>query len=460
VALHVAILADERLAREALREWLATGGYRATVLDPADLTTAPLRRIAPDLVLLDADTRRIAVSRAVTALVETLPTVSVVLLADPGSVPRALRTLEAGAFDVIEKPARADKLQALLHKVDRFRRLRDENQALKARLGQRSELSDLVGSASALERLDALFHQVAGGSDPVLLTGERGTGKVLLARILHGRDGGDDEGFVEVDAAMLRAEALWRRVSDGIAAASRASAGASTRHRRAPVTVCLLGVETASESDRARMVAAVSERRWPVEAEAGTTAGLVRPVVTSRLAPDVLVRQRVFTDDEVAALGAIRVHLPPLRESGADLLRLAERLLARAATRAGRDVRGFDMAARRALLHHGWEGNVRELLAAVDHAVALCEGPEIGLAHLPAHLVARPALLPDGSGPRTLREVEHAHILRTLTSTGGNKLRAARLLGINRMTLYNKLREIQAAVDDPGGVTVPSEVEP
>ena len=460
MALHVAILADEYLAREALREWLVTAGHRASVLDPSDLSPAPLRRIAPDLVLLDADTRRIAVSRAVSLLVEALPGTSVVLLADPASVPRALRSIEAGAFDFVEKPARPEKLYALLHKAERYRRLCDENRTLRARLGGRNELCDVIGSPAAAERLDALFDRLAPGCDPVLVTGERGTGKALLARILHARAGGDDDTFVEADAGLLCGEAFWRWLTDGVASAVQAAGAGAPGARRAHVSVCVLAVETLPLADRERLVATTREGRWCGLAGTTDAAVRVRPVVTARVPPEVLEQRGLFSVEDLAALGGVRVHLPALREGGADVLRLAERLLARAGVSAGRTFHGFDVPARRALLQHSWEGNVRELMAVVDHAAALCTSDEVGVEHLPGHLLARPALLPDGTGPRTLREVEHAHILRTLTQTRGNKVRAARLLGINRMTLYNKLREIQGDVEGARGASALLEDEP
>jgi len=454
VGLHVAILADEYLARESLREWLVTAGHRCSVLDASDLTPISLRRLAPDLVLLDADTRRLAISRAVTLLIETLPGVSVVLLADAATVPRALRSIEAGAFDVIEKPVRPEKITALLHKAERFRTLRDENRALRARLDSRHDLADLLGAGPTCEALDKRLDQVADGDDAVLVTGERGTGKLLLARILHERGGGTDEGFVEVDGGMLRGTAFWRRVREGLITAAHA-----TPPRRMPgaaperLTLCVLSLEALPAADRSQLVAAATTQSWTA-----TTAGLpgvaVRSVVTSRLTAATLLERGLLTDDELAMVGPVHVHLPALRERGPDLLGLASRLLEQAARHHGRSINGFDVSARRALLEHGWEGNVRELMAVVEHAVALCQGEQVGVEHLPGHLLARPALLPDGSGPRTLREVEHAHILRTLTVTRGNKLRAARLLGINRMTLYNKLREIQTelsgAPSEPG----------
>jgi DNA-binding NtrC family response regulator len=443
VALHVAIFADDYLTRESLREWLVTGGHGTSVLDASDLCPVALRRLDPDVVLLDADARRLAVSRAVTLLVSTLPAVTVVLLTHRVSDPRALRGLEAGAFDLLEKPLRHEALTALLTKAERFRRLRDENRTLRARLGGRHDPADLLGPGPGLEQLRAWLDQVAEGFEPVLLTGERGTGKLLLARMLHERAGGEDHGFVDVDGAMVRGDALWRRVRDGLGAATQAARGPSRCRGR--VSLCVLGYEALPEADRTLLVASIASRRWPIDERSGTLQRSVRPIVTSRLSPEALVEQGLGSADDVATLGVVHAHLPALRERGADVLELAARLLKRSSRHHGRTLQGFDASARRALLEHPFEGNLRELMAVIEHAVALCQGDLVGLEHLPGHLLARPTLLPDGSGPRTLREVEHAHILRTLTLTRGNKLRASRLLGINRMTLYNKLREMQQA---------------
>lgn len=447
MALHVAIFAEEYLARESLREWLVTDGHRASVLDATDLTPAALRRVAPDLVLLDADTRRLALSRAVALLLETLPDVTVVLLATSATVPRALRSLQAGAFDLIEKPLGPEKLNALLTKAERFRRLSDENRALKARIGSGHDLADLLGHGPELERLDAQFDQVAAGLDPVLLTGEHGTGKLLLAHILHERGGGAAEGFVDVDGAVLRGDVLWRRIREGLLAAARASR--RLRPREARLTLCVRCVEALPPTDREGLVAAVASRRWTtVEREVGVIRA-VRPVLTSRLPVEALLARGLWSEDDLSLLGAVRMHLPALRERGEQMLDLAGRLLDRASRNHGRKLAGFDATARRALLEHSFEGNVRELMAVIEHAVALCQGDLVSIEHLPGHLLARPSQPPEGAAPRTLREVEHAHILRTLYLTRGNKLRAARLLGINRMTLYNKLREMQQAIE-PG----------
>lgn len=445
MSLHVAVYESEYLARESLRAWLVARGYRVTVLDTGSLTRNTLRSLAPDVLFLDADSRLVGIRRLVAVAGDLLQGACVVPMAGRGSLPRAIRTIDLGAFDFIEKPLDPETLNALMTKIVRHLELRAEMRTLRARLDRRRELEDFVGHNHEIERISAQLEVIGACELSVLITGEKGTGKTLLARLIHKTYGGNDDAFVQLDCQALQGELLSACIASELAAVGPSpEAGA-----RCPRSFCFVGIEHLSPENLAFMARLVDERRV-LDPETGELRPLeARIITTARASVEVLVEERAIPRELAARIGVIRFHLPPLRERGIDTLLIAEHLLKRFNREHERVVKGFDLHAKRVLLDHEWTGNVRELMAVVEQAVVLCDGDQVGIRHLPGHLNSPPGLGEDGC-PHTLREIDHAWILRTIDATGGNKSKAARLLGINRATLYKKLKELEAAAPEGG----------
>jgi two-component system, NtrC family, response regulator AtoC len=438
VGLHIAILESEYLTRESLREWLVTAGHRVTLLEPAGLSRERLRAVAADVLILDVDHRHLSVGRALTAVRETTPDTCVILTASPALLSRAIRALEQGALDYVEKPLAPEKVNAVIRKALRFLSMRDEVKALRQRLCQQHELNDLLGHDHEIERITRQLDVIGQSALPVLITGERGTGKALLARIIHARHHRSDQAFACLDCGALGGDLLAQQVRASLDGFEATRLGNSA----APATLCFVGVDQLPSSDLALLERLTTPREdEPAPGDAAPED--LRVISTSRRDVDSLRAEGRLSEALLARIGVVRFHLPPLRSRGVDALLIAEHLLKRYNQAHDRAIEGFDPLCRQALLNHAWEGNVRELMAVVEQAVVVCPEAVIGIDHLPAYLTARPGLVP-GGGPRTLREIEHHHILRVLTATQGNKSRAAQLLGINRATLYNRLKEMES----------------
>jgi two-component system response regulator HydG len=440
--LHIAVFDEDYLARQALKGWLVPAGHRVSMLDVGELNEAALKRLKPDLVLLDSDSRRVGVTRFVAALREILPGSCVVVMTSRSTMARAMRAVEDGAFDFIERPLMLENVNAVLRKAQRHLELAEENRDLHLKLARQDAPAELIGRNHEIERLQALVALLATSELPVLISGEPGTGKTLLARVLHSRAGGRDEDFVEVDCQCLQGDLLARFLVERLLEAQPRAAEGSPR----PVTACFEGLEHLSEPNR-RLLRALAETRRLTDPRTGRACEIqARLVSTTCLSLEELAERPGLTGKALAQVGVVRLHLPPLRARGLDVLLLAEHFRERANRACGAAATGFDQRARAALLACSWPGNVRELASAVEAAVALARRGEVGLEHLPSCARGPQADGRAASEPRSLAEVEREHILATLEAVHGNKAQAARLLGINRMTLYKKLERAKAQV--------------
>ncbi|HSJ26111.1 MAG TPA: sigma-54 dependent transcriptional regulator [Longimicrobiales bacterium] len=442
---HILLIDDETSILETVQVLLRGEGFRVTPsYNPRD-AVGRLDEIAPDLVLSDIRMPGMTGLDVLAAVREYDVEVPVILMTAQASLQTAMQAVNEGAFYYLQKPFSNAELVALCRRASQTRQLSTENKALKKEIRRRDDSAATrpVGRHRRYVEVLKLAEQVAPTESTVLITGESGTGKEVLAKYIHRlseREGGP---FVSINAGalpenLLESE-LFGHVKGSFTGAHRDREGLFAVARGG--TFFLDEVGEMSPALQVKLLRALQEREivpvgatQPVEID-------VRIIAATNRDLDEEIRRGTFRSDLYYRLNVISMHLPPLRERDEDVLLLAEHFLARHAEKTGAQLALSDDV-KSALQHYEWPGNVRELENALERAAILAKKGAIDLDTLPARITSpAPVSLVSERPPAnpTLETVERAYILWVLQSEGGNKARAAEVLGIDPSTLYRKL---------------------
>ncbi len=360
------------------------------------------------------------------------------------SLDTAVEAMRRGAFDYLPKPFTPAQVRAVLERVERVRGLRDRIAGLEERVRNEVPEADLQGRDPEVRRVLDVARRVAETDAAVLIRGENGTGKGVLAHALHAWSRRGDGPIVTVSCPSLSPDLLE---SDLFGHAKGAFTGA-VRDAAGKVAAAEGGTLFLDEVGdlppllQPKLLRFLQERKYERVGEAKTRSADVRLVAATNRDLDAAVAAGTFREDLLYRLNVVELTLPPLRDR-ADLLPLAEHLLTFFARQTGRHLSGFTAESREALARHPWPGNLRELRNAVERAAILADGPEVGTADLPDK-IARARVGPSTSaeigGPISLEQLEIEHIRRVLAGSASLDA-AARTLGIDPSTLYRKRKQ-------------------
>ncbi|MBU6366106.1 MAG: sigma-54 dependent transcriptional regulator [Gemmatimonadetes bacterium] len=440
----VLVVDDEVGILESLRILLKSEGFRAVTAQGGRAGLAHLEAHPPDVVLTDIRMPDVGGVEVLEAVRKADPAVPVILMTAQATLQSAVQAVNAGAFYYIQKPFRNDELVAILRRACEHRRLRSENQALRRELHRRDATAAgrPVGVSAAWQEVLRLAETVAPTDSTVLLTGESGTGKEVIARYIHALSRRHEESFLSVNCgalpeSLLESE-LFGHVKGAFTGAVRDKDGHFAAAHRGTFFLDEIGETT--PGTQVKLLRVLQQREViPV----GATEPV--PVDTRVLAAtnrdlEEEIRSGRFRADLFYRLNVIALHLPPLRQRAEDIPVLAEAFLADAARRGA--PKRLSAGALEALVGYAWPGNVRELENALERAVILTAGEVIAAEALPTRVTERrPEPLVSDRPPATpaLEAIERAYIEWVLRNEGGNKSRAAEVLGIDPSTLYRKL---------------------
>jgi two-component system, NtrC family, response regulator AtoC len=434
----VLVVEDDRDMRLLLEDELRESGYE--VLTAAEggealawLKSAPVDVIVTDLVMPGMDGREL-----LEEVHRSNQDVPIIITTAFGTIESAVDAMKAGAYHYLPKPFGMDHMQAALENALAERRLKLElhRHQVAADVDELGFVAVSQGMRAAVE----VTLRAARADTPVLLLGESGTGKELLARLLHSRSPRAEGRFVAVNCAAIP-ETLLESLLFGHRKGSFTDAREDQRglmHEADGGTILLDEIGDMAPALQAKLLRVLQEREiQPIGAAAPVKVN-VRIVAATHRDLEQLVEEGRFRRDLFYRLNVIAIAIPPLRERPEDLVPLIAHFLGKHGGRNGREHARISVAALEALRRHSWPGNVRELENAIERALVLGRANQIELEDLPAALRGRGT--PEASaelGP--LAKVERDHIVRTLQSVKGNKSAAARLLGLDRKTLYRKL---------------------
>jgi DNA-binding NtrC family response regulator len=439
---------DDRLLLDSMALWLREQGYE--VLTAASVAAAKerLSQRQPDLALIDI---RLPDGDGFELLAHCrtdYPEVAVILLTGYATVETGIEALRAGAFDLLTKPLIDDELGMAIDRALAQREVVEENHKLKAQLDLRFGLENIVGHDHRMQRVFDLVERIADTRATVLITGESGTGKSLLARAIHRRSSRRDQPFVEVACGAMP-ETLLESELFGHAAGAFTGAIGERIGKFAQAnkgTIFLDEIGTASPGLQVKLLRVLQEFEFEPVGSTKTQRVDVRVILATNEDLAQAVQAGRFRQDLYYRINVITIDLPPLRERISDIPLLAQHFLKRTAAEAGKKSVTLTEDALSALTRYTWPGNVRELQNVIERAVLLSRGPQIGLEDLPAHIAAdQPvsvASVLDRPLKNALQAPERAIILSTLQRHNWNRNATAEALGINRTTLYKKMKRL------------------
>ena len=453
--MHVLIVDDDETLRDLLARELSRSGHRVSQAADAAQALALVKEDEPDALLLDLmlpDRPGIDLLRQLRA---ERPAVEVVVLTAHGTVDTALAAMKLGAYDYLRKPCHLQELELTLERANERRRLGEENARLRAGLGAGSEGPELVGQGPAFEALRRLVAKVAASDSTVLVRGETGTGKELIARSIHRLSPRRDHPFVAVDCAALHENLLQSELfgheQGAFTGATRRKHGLFEAADGGTIFLDEIGdVSPAVQAGLLRVLETSSFRHVGGTQEVRVD---VRLVAATNRALERLMHEGKFRQDLYFRLDAIHIDIPALRQRRDDIPALVEHFAARHNARHGTR-KAFSAAAAEVLRRYDWPGNVRELRHVVERALVLAEGELIRPPDLPGEIRQAAGLVgtEGDTASLALAEVERRHIARVLAQVGGHRARAAQLLGISERNLYRRIHEyhLDAGSEDGG----------
>jgi len=456
-ASSVLIVDDDAAMRQMLLSLLRERGLPAAEAASADLALEKLRESEFGAVLSDVKMPGRSGIDLVGEVRRLRPETPVILMTAFGSIDAAVEAMRAGAYDYVTKPFEPESVLMTIERALERRALEEENRRLRRAVDRTASFGELIGQSPAMREIFALIRRVAHGRSSVLITGESGTGKELVARTLHYHGARAEKPFIPINCTaipegLLESE-LFGHVRGAFTGAHSAKRGLFEKANGGTLFLDEIGdlglalqgkLLRALQDQEIRPVGATEAVKVDVRIVAATNKDLAAEIAAGRFREDLYYR-----------LAVIPIHVPPLRERPEDIPALVDGFVRKHAGGARRVV---TQAALDRLAQRPWRGNARELENAIERALALSDAAEIGAAELPLGGAggedpaddAEALLRRAGEERLSLRELDERYIERILRLTGGNKVRAAAILGIDRKTLYRRAeRRARGEGEDP-----------
>jgi two-component system, NtrC family, response regulator AlgB len=437
--MNLLIVDDEATLRRTLRTTLEAGGHRVTEAATGAQALDTVCRTTFDLAFLDLRLGREKGLDLLPALLDAAPGLHVVIVTAFAGVDTAVEAMRRGAFDYLPKPFTPDQVRVVLDRSALVRGLRNRVAVLEEQVGRLTPDVELETKEPEFQTVLEMALQVAPSDATVLLRGESGTGKGILARAIHDRSKRADRPFVTVHCPSLSAELLesdlFGHVRGSFTGAVRDTTGKVEAAEGG--TLFLDEVGDLPLSLQPKLLRLLQDKAYERVGDAEPRTADVRIVAATNRDLDDDVKAGRFREDLYYRLNVFDLTLPPLRQRRKDILPLATFLLGFFARQAGKPITGFTAEAETALSKYAWPGNIRELRNAVERGVILSRGPVVGLKQLPGQLVGLVGPRIEVGGPVTLDDLAAEHIRRVLGSTPSLD-EAARILGIDPSTLYRK----------------------
>ena len=442
------LIDDDRHVLESMAGWLREQGFDVNEATSCETAIQRLSQTNFDLVLADIRLEDGDGFDILSHCRKNCPDVPVVLITGYGTVDTAIEAIRAGAFDLLTKPLIDEELLVAINRALSQQQVIEENKTLKAQLDIRFGMSNIVGRDHRMQRVFEMIDSIADTKATVLITGESGTGKSLVARAIHRTSSRSEQPFVEVACGALpetlleselfghTAGAFTGATSDKVGKFMQADGG----------TIFLDEIGTASAGMQVKLLRVLQE--FAFEQVGGTKTFNVdsRVILATNENLNHAVSEGRFRQDLFYRVNVINIELPPMRERISDIPLLAEHFLQSVCEETGKQVHRFSDESMAALQRHPWPGNVRELQNVVERAVLLGKGHEVELDDLPSELVSTTPVVAKPVMGRTLKEAlagpERQIILEVLEQNNWNRNTTADILGINRTTLYKKMKQL------------------
>ncbi|WP_020614165.1 sigma-54-dependent transcriptional regulator [Sediminispirochaeta bajacaliforniensis] len=444
---HILIVDDEKNIREGLGKSLEMDGHKvflaATGKDGWHIVTTE----EVDLVITDLKMPEMGGSDLLKKIVSSYPTVPVVILTGHGTIESAVSAIQDGAYDFLTKPVDLERLSHIVRRALSNRELVIQNRNLQDeldRISRRSKFDKMIGKSPQMRKVMELIDQVAQTKASVLITGESGVGKELVADAIHFLSNRREKPFVKVHCAalsenLLESELFGHEKGSFTGAISRKKGRFELAHEG---TIFLDEIGEISQQVQIKILRVLQEKQFERVGGESTLEVDVRVVSATNRDLKAEIEAGTFREDLFYRLNVVNIHVPPLRERTEDIPLLASAFLKEFSEENGKQIEGIDPKARLALYNYRWPGNIRELRNCIESSVVMCKGQVITTDDLPPSVTqgAEDSLIRIPVGI-AMEEAEKEIIRATLNHEKGNKTRCAEVLGIGRKTLHRKIKE-------------------
>lgn len=443
LAPNILVIDDDEPIRDSCQQTLLKTGCRVKVAGEGHEGLSRMQEEAFDVILLDLKMPGLSGVEVLEQIKKNNPETIVIIITGYPSVESAVQTMKLGAYDYLTKPFTPDELRIVIRRALEKRNLALENIYLKRKHEEELE-RDIIGQSKSMQKVVQLAMKVGPTDSTVLITGESGTGKELIAKAIRNYSIRKDKPFITVDCGSL-VESLFESELFGHVKGSFTGATA-TKHGRFELanggTIFFDEIGNISTNIQAKLLRAIQEGEINKVGSSQVIKVDIRIIAASNQDLVKLVEEDRFREDLFYRLSVVPIHLPPLRERPEDIPILAKHFLKTYSLKRKKNVRGISEPAMKALIQYSWPGNVRELENAIERAVVLTENDFIQPVDLLYHgLSTTKQNSSRMERPRRLEDMEKEHILWALEMNNGHRSKTARSLGIDRKTLWMKIKK-------------------
>jgi len=442
--IRLLIVDDEDIVRESLCDWLSSIGYKVLTAKCGEEALRIIKQKKVKIMIADLIMPGMNGIELMKKARTIIPTISTVIITAHGTIQTAIAAIREGAYDYIEKPFCPEKVELLIRNLVEHHTLLEENITLRRKIEDRHSFEGIIAKSPKMIKIFELIKTVAPTSATVLLTGDSGTGKEIVARAIHRQSQRRNQPFIVTSCAALP-ETLLESELFGYEKGSFTGAVERRKGKFEAADKGTLFLDEIGEIDantQVHLLRALEEKKIIRVGGNEETEVDVRIIAATNRNLRTITEQGKFREDLYYRLNVVTIDLPGLRYRREDILPLAEHFLKKYAKENNKPAKSFSPEAVEFMLNYHWRGNVRELENVVERGVILAKDKFITLAEFPQELTS-----PSPVEGRTLEALERNQILKVLEETGGNIARTAKILGIHRMTLYNKLKKYNISVN-------------
>ncbi|OEU61795.1 MAG: hypothetical protein BBJ57_13905 [Desulfobacterales bacterium PC51MH44] len=440
----ILIVDDESIVRESLGDWLDGAGYDVEIAESGEEALPIIKKKKPKIMVADLVMPGMNGIELMNEAKKIIPTLSTVIITAHATIQSAITAIREGAFDYIEKPFCPEKVELLIGKLVEHQDLIEENIKLRQKIADRFHFEGIIAKSPKMLKIFELIRIVAPTNATVLITGETGTGKEVVARAVHHQSKRRSKPFIATSCAalpesLLESELFGHEKGSFTGAVERKKGKFEAADKG---TLFLDEIGEINANTQVHLLRALEEKKITRIGSNEEIDVDVRIIIATNKDLRSMVLEGKFREDLYYRLKVVTINLPALKDRKEDILPLAEHFLKKYAEENDKDVINLSPEVIEFMLNYSWLGNVRELENMIEHGVILSTSNAITMAEFPQDIIH-----PTPTEEKTIEAVTKAHILNVLEETKGNISEAAKILGIQRMTLYNKLKKYNHTVN-------------
>ncbi len=440
----ILVVDDEDIVRESLRDWLGGVGYKVDIAESGDKALKIIKQKKIKIMIADLIMPGINGIELMKKAREIEPTISTVIITAHGTIQTAITAIREGAYDYVEKPFCPEKVELLIKNLVEHQDLVEENISLRRKIEDRFHFEGIIAKSPKMLKIIELIKTVGPANATILIIGKTGTGKEVIARAIHHQSPRRNKPFIATSCAalpesLLESELFGHERGSFTGAVERKKGKFEAGDKG---TLFLDEIGEINANTQIHLLRALEEKKITRVGGNEEITVDVRVIAATNRNLKTLATQGKFREDLYYRLNVVTIDLPPLKDRMEDILPLAEHFLKKYAEENNKRIKSFSDDVVEFMLNYSWPGNVRELENMIERGVILSKNTAITLDELPQDIIH-----PTPVEGKTVEAVTRNHIINVLEETKGNITKAANILGIRRMTLYNKLKKYNYTVN-------------